>query len=119
MDKIDKLNNNNLNISASAKEQINKILSYEKTGSFVRLSIDSGGCSGFSYNFTIDFHFDSKNDIKLLGNKDEPTFVSDIVSLKYIESSSIDWKEDLSSSQFVIENPLASAKCGCGTSFSI
>ena len=119
MDKIDKLNKNNLNISSSAEEQINKILSYEKTGSFVRLSIDSGGCSGFSYNFTIDFNFDSKNDIKLLSNKNKPTFVSDIVSLKFIKSSTIDWKEDLSSSQFVIENPLASARCGCGTSFSI
>ena len=119
MDKIDNLNKKNLNISSSAEEQINKILSHEKTGSFVRLSIDSGGCSGFSYNFTIDFNFDNKNDIKLLNNKNEPTFVSDIVSLKYIENSTIDWKEDLSSSQFVIENPLATAKCGCGTSFSI
>ena len=46
-------------------------------------------------------------------------FVTDLVSLKFIENSTINWKEDLSSSQFVIENPQAKAKCGCGTSFSI
>ena len=41
------------------------------------------------------------------------------MSLKFIENSTINWKEDLSSAQFVIENPQAKAKCGCGTSFSI
>ena len=46
-------------------------------------------------------------------------FVTDLVSLKFIENSLIDWKEDLSSAQFVIENPQAKAKCGCGTSFNM
>ena len=40
-------------------------------------------------------------------------------TMKFLENSLVDWKEDLSSAQFVIENPQAKAKCGCGTSFSI
>ena len=119
MDKIDNLNNNTLNISNSARDQMIKILSDEKEGSFIRLSVDSGGCSGFSYNFSIDSSYNKKDDIKLFTENNILIFVTDFISIKYIEKSLVDWKETLSSSQFVVENPLATAKCGCGTSFSI
>ena len=119
MDKIDNINKKKLNVSNSAHDQMIKILSQEKNGSFVRLSVDSGGCSGFSYNFKIDNNYDIKNDIKLVKQNEKLIFVTDLISMNYVENSSIDWKETLSSSQFVIENPLAKAKCGCGTSFSI
>ena len=119
MDKIDNINNKKLKVSDSAQHQMTKILSNEKKGSFVRLSVDSGGCSGFSYNFTIDDHYDNKNDVKLVDNNKRTIFVTDLISIEYIQNSLIDWKETLSNSQFVIENPLAKAKCGCGSSFSI
>ena len=119
MNKIDNINNKKLDVSSSALFQMEKILSSEKKGSFIRLSVDSGGCSGFSYKFSIDKDFDSKNDIKLIKEKDILVFVTDTISLKFIEKSLVDWKEDLSGAQFTIENPLAKAKCGCGTSFSI
>ena len=119
MDKIDNLNNKKLNVSSPAHAQMVKILSNEKKGSFIRLSVDSGGCSDFSYNFTIDKIYNNKDDIKLINKNETIIFVTDIISIKYLENSSIDWKETLSSSQFVVDNPLAKAKCGCGTSFSI
>ena len=119
MSKIDKLNTKILNISVTAKDQMIKILSGELNGSFVRLSVDSGGCSGFSYKFSVDKDYNKENDIQLIKDKETLIFVTDIISLKFIENSTIDWKETLSSSQFTIENPLATAKCGCGTSFSI
>ena len=119
MNKIDNLKNKKLDISECAKEQMEKILSSEKEGHFVRLSVDSGGCSGFSYKFSIDNSYDKLNDIRLIQNKKSLIFVTDTVSIKFIENSIIDWKESLSSAQFVIENPQAKAKCGCGTSFSI
>ena len=119
MDKIDNLNNKKLHVSDQAHEQMVKIISNEKKGSFIRLSVDSGGCSGFSYNFTIDKIYNNKNDIKLVHKNETIIFVTDRISIKYLESSSIDWKETLSNSQFVVDNPLAKAKCGCGTSFSI
>ena len=54
----------------SAQNQMINILSSEKQGSFIRLSVDSGGCSGFSYNFSIDEFYNKKNDIKLVIEND-------------------------------------------------
>ncbi|RPH05236.1 MAG: iron-sulfur cluster assembly accessory protein [Alphaproteobacteria bacterium TMED93] len=119
MNKIDNLNYKKLEVSLNALKQMEKILSSEEEGCFVRLSVDSGGCSGFSYKFSIDKSYDKLNDVNLIKEKESLVFVTDAISLKFIENSIIDWKEDLSSAQFVIENPLAKAKCGCGTSFSI
>ena len=119
MNKIDNLNNKKLEVSAAALEQMKKILFSEKEGNFIRLSVDSGGCSGFSYKFSIDKSYDEQNDIKLIKEKQNLVFVTDSISLKFIENSMVDWKEDLSSAQFVIENSQAKARCGCGTSFSI
>lgn len=119
MSKIDKLNTKILNISVPAKDQMIKILSRELNGSFVRLSVDSGGCSGFSYKFSIDNDYNKNNDIQLIKDKETIIFVTDIISLRFIENSTIDWIETLSSSQFTVENPLATARCGCGTSFSV
>ena len=119
MHKIDNLYNKKINISDSAKNQFIEILSDENSDAFVRLSVDSGGCSGFSYKFTVDDIFDDKNDVLLFKKNDNLIFVTDLISIKYVQNSTIDWKETLSNSQFVIENPLAKSKCGCGTSFSI
>ena len=66
MNKIDNLNNKKLDVSSLAVEQMSKILSSEKKGSFIRISVDSGGCSGFSYKFSIDKSYDKENDIKLI-----------------------------------------------------
>ena len=55
MNKIDNINNKKLDVSDLALEQMEKILLSEKKGSFIRLSVDSGGCSGFSYNLSM-FH---------------------------------------------------------------
>ena len=62
MSKIDKLNTKILNISVPAKDQMIKILSGELSGSFVRLSVDSGGCSGFSYKFSVDKVYNKDNE---------------------------------------------------------
>ena len=107
------------NITDKAILQIRKILQNEKNGSFVRILVDSGGCSGFSYNFSIDTKIDNETDMTILSDKDTDIFVTDKVSIKFIENSSIDWTESLTNSQFVIDNPLAKSSCGCGSSFSI
>ena len=76
-------------------------------------------CSGFSYNFSIDTNYNKNNDIKLVIENNHLVFVTDKISIKFIQSSTVDWTEDLSSAQFIVENPQAKEKCGCGTSFSI
>ena len=106
-------------ITDKAIIQIKNVLQHEKTGSFVRILVDSGGCSGFSYKFSIDDQINHKEDMTLLSSNNRHIFVTDKVSIDFIKNSSIDWIESLTSSQFVIDNPLAKSSCGCGSSFSI
>ena len=119
MNKIDNLNNKKLEVSASALEQMKKILFSEKEGNFIRLSVDSGGCSGFSYNFIVDNKLNKEKDIYIIKDSEKIILVSDKVSLSFIKNSSIDWVETLTQAQFSIDNPIAKSKCGCGSSFSI
>lgn len=104
--------NNLLEISENAKKQIAKLLLNEPKGSFFRVSVEGGGCSGFKYNFSIDDKADV-NDI-LLGE-----ILIDKVSHEFIKNSKLDFEENLMSKSFRIINPDAKASCGCGISFSI
>ena len=106
-------------ISEKAIIQIKNILQNEKAKSFVRITVDSGGCSGFSYKFSIDDQINHKEDMTLLTSDSKHIFVTDKVSIDFIKDSKIDWIESITSSQFVVDNPLAKSSCGCGSSFSI
>ena len=106
-------------ISEKALIQIKNILQNEKAGSFVRILVDSGGCSGFSYKFSIDNKINHKEDITILTSDCKHIFVTDMASIGFIKDSKIDWIESITNSQFVVNNPLARSSCGCGSSFSI
>ena len=82
----------------------------------LRVFVQGGGCSGFSYGFTLDeaqaeddFDF-SYGEIKVL---------VDSMSMQYLNGASIDYKEDIQGASFVINNPQAQSTCGCGSSFSV
>ena len=119
MDKTSNKNKKNILLSDSAINQFKKILLNEDKNSFVRLLVDTGGCSGFSYKFTVDKSIDNLNDIIILEEENKNIFVTDKVSFNYLENSSVDWVESLTNSQFTISNPIAKSSCGCGSSFSI
>ena len=119
MDKTSNKNDKIISLSDSAINQFKTILLKENSKSFVRLLVDSGGCSGFSYKFSVDLEIDNKNDVVLLEEKNKSLFVTDKISLNYVKNSSIDWVESLTNAQFTISNPLAKSSCGCGSSFSI
>ena len=119
MDKTSNKNAKIISLSDNAINQFKTILLQENSKAFVRLLVDSGGCSGFSYKFSVDKEIDSKNDIILLEEKNKSLFVTDKISLNYVKNSSIDWVENLTNAQFTISNPLAKSSCGCGSSFSI
>ena len=99
-------------ITENAKKQIAKLLINESKGSFFRVAVEGGGCSGFKYNFKIVNHSD-ENDI-FLGN-----IVVDKISHNFIKNSKLDYEENLMSKSFRIINPDAKTSCGCGISFSI
>ena len=94
-----------------ALNQIN-IITKDQDKKFFRITVQGGGCSGFKYNFG----FDSKT------NDDDVVFdkvIIDRSSLDIISGSVVDFKKEMIGESFVIDNPKATASCGCGLSFSV
>ena len=100
-----------LEFTARAKTEIGKIIKIEAKKYF-RISVQGGGCSGFKYNFSFDDRLE-KDDILF------DQTVIDKISLDIIAGSTVDFKKELIGDSFVINNPKASASCGCGLSFSV
>lgn len=103
-------------ISDSAARRIGEILKGEPAGSMLRVSVEGGGCSGFQYKFDIEH---AKADDDLVLARDGAVVLIDPVSVNYMAGSQIDFVDDLIGQSFKINNPKATASCGCGTSFSI
>ncbi len=103
-------------ITESAAAQISKILAQENEGAYLRVAVQGGGCSGFSYVFSID---GKKAHDDLTFERDGVTVLVDEMSIQYMEGSEIDWVDDMIGASFQIKNPNATANCGCGTSFDI
>lgn len=82
----------------------------------LRVFVQGGGCSGFQYGFTFD---ESQNEDDAVMEKGGVTLLIDSMSYPYLVGATIDFKEDLSGAQFVIDNPNAVTTCGCGSSFSV
>lgn len=100
-------------ISEAATARITKMLEGEPEGSFFRVSVNGGGCSGFMYEFKIDTTKE-ESDISI-----SDSIVVDDLSITFLNESTLDFHEDLGSSHFLVKNPNATAKCGCGNSFAI
>jgi len=103
-------------ISDSAARRIGEILKGEPAGSMLRVSVEGGGCSGFQYKFDIER---AKAEDDLVLARDGAVVLIDPVSVNYMAGSQIDFVDDLIGQSFKINNPQATASCGCGTSFSI
>ena len=82
----------------------------------LRISVSGGGCSGFQYNFILD---GAQTADDQLFEKNGIAVIIDEISLGLMSDAIIDYVEDLTSAQFVIKNPNATASCGCGNSFTI
>ena len=101
-----------------SKSAIKKIVEVSKKNKkkFFRISIDGGGCQGFSYKFDFDDKI-SENDKVLDFN--EVKILIDSTSLEFVNDAKLDFVEDMIGSYFKISNPNATSTCGCGTSFSL
>ena len=84
-------------------------------GKVLRVAVEGGGCSGFQYEIELD---SERNDDLVISSKGE-SVVIDSISLPFLTSAVIDFSEELIGARLTIENPNATASCGCGTSFSI
>ena len=95
-----------------ALKQINNLLSQKDPGSFFRIAIKGGGCSGFQYEFTFD---KSKQDDDL----NYQNILIDKTSADLLKGSEIDYTSELIGESFKISNPQTKYSCGCGVSFSL
>ena len=105
-----------LTITEAAQTKITDLLLEENNPTMrLRMYVQGGGCSGMSYGFTLD-------EVKNQDDFEIPFRLSsvlvDAMSMQYVTGSEIDYKDDLSGSQFVIKNPSAVSTCGCGSSFN-
>ncbi len=105
-----------IGVSSAAAQRIKEILTSEPEGAKFRMSVSGGGCSGFQYHFEIVN--DQQGDDMAI-EKNGITVLVDSISQMYLEGSELDFSDDLIGAAFKVNNPNATASCGCGTSFSI
>ena len=101
-------------VTSRAFERLKEIGAAEQ-GKALRVAVAGGGCSGFQYEIELDAP--RADDLVLTGEGE--TVVVDPVSLPFLAQAKIDFSEELIGARFVIDNPNATASCGCGTSFSL
>ena len=105
-----------LTITEAAQSKITDLLLEENNPAMrLRMYVQGGGCSGMSYGFTLD-EVKNEDDFEIPFRLS--SVLVDAMSMQYVTGSEIDYKDDLSGSQFVIKNPKAETTCGCGSSFS-
>tara|TARA_B100000686_G_C16207196_1_gene673561 strand:+ start:63 stop:380 length:318 start_codon:yes stop_codon:yes gene_type:complete len=100
-----------INFTKEAVEKINQLISKKAAGTFFRIAVKGGGCSGFKYDFSFDSKID-ENDLK------QKNIVIDKSSLEMLKGSQVDFSKELIGSSFKISNPKTKSSCGCGVSFS-
>lgn len=108
--------NTGVGLSERAARRILAILADEPAGAVFRVGVDGGGCSGFQYSFAIE-PAPSAGD--MIVERDGARMAIDEASLNYLAGARVDFADDLMGQSFRIDNPNASASCGCGVSFSI
>jgi iron-sulfur cluster assembly accessory protein len=107
---------NEITVTERAARRIGEILRREPAGSMLRVSVEGGGCSGFQYKFDVE-RSQAADDVAI--TRDGATVLIDRISLGYLAGSEIDFVDDLIGAAFRVNNPKATASCGCGTSFSL
>ena len=109
-----------ITLTDSAVARVGELLAAEdpsgEAGMMLRVYVNGGGCSGFTYGFSFD---DKVGDDDRLFETGGITVVSDDASLDLIGGSRLDWVESLGGASFQLTNPNATAQCGCGASFSV
>ena len=103
-------------LTERAARRIAEIVAGEAAPPMLRVSVEGGGCSGFQYRFDL---VERREADDLVLERDGAKVLIDPVSLPYLVGSEIDFVDALIGASFKVQNPNATASCGCGTSFSI
>jgi iron-sulfur cluster assembly accessory protein len=106
-----------INLTEAATLKVKGILEQEKENipqGGLRIYVQGGGCSGFSYGMVLDEPAEGDQIFEKEGIK----VIVDPMSLRYLEGAEVDYKEDLMGGGFAVKNPNATSTCGCGHSFN-
>ncbi len=103
-------------VTPRAFERLAQINDGAETPRALRIAVEGGGCSGFQY----DMHLEeaAADDDIVIENAGQRVLI-DPVSLPFLENATIDFTDELIGARFVVQNPNATASCGCGISFSM
>ena len=104
-----------VSLSPSAAKRVAFIATKQGKPAVLRLSVDGGGCAGFTYKFELS---EPEEDDRV-ASTDGVSLVIDPVSLDLLDGSQVDYVEDLGGAAFKVTNPNAASGCGCGSSFSV
>jgi iron-sulfur cluster assembly accessory protein len=103
-------------VTEKAARRIAAIVGRQPDKTALRISVEGGGCAGFSYKFDL---VAGGNDDDTAVSRDGATVLVDAVSLPFMDGAEIDFVDDLMGQSFKVNNPNATSSCGCGTSFSM
>lgn len=103
-------------VTGRAAARVRELAAEEGEDMVFRIAVTGGGCSGFQYNFLFD---DAVTDDDLIVERDGAKVAIDAMSLEYVKGSELQYIEELVGARFEVQNPNATASCGCGTSFSV
>jgi iron-sulfur cluster assembly accessory protein len=105
-----------LTLSPAAAGRVAAIAGKQGKPAILRLAVEGGGCSGFQYQFGL---VDAPEAGDMVAETDGVRLVIDPVSLELVAGCIVDFVESLGGAAFRVENPNATAGCGCGSSFSV
>lgn len=106
-----------IELNESAIVKLKEIIAEENNPELkLRVFVQGGGCSGFSYGFTFD---EEQNEDDFDFNFEGVPVLVDSMSAQYLQGAKIKYTEDTMGSSFSIDNPQAVSTCGCGSSFSV
>jgi len=106
-----------IELKPAAVEKVRELIAEEGNPDLkLRIFVQGGGCSGFSYGFTFD-EIAAEDDFDL--DFSGVHLLVDSMSSQYLQGAEVDYVDDLTGAQFTIKNPNATTTCGCGSSFSV
>jgi iron-sulfur cluster assembly accessory protein len=103
-------------LSPSAAARVATIAQKQGKPAILRLSVEGGGCSGFQYKFGLAEATDAADTVV---ETNGVRLAVDDMSLELVAGCTVDYVESLGGAAFKVENPQASAGCGCGSSFAV
>ena len=107
---------NEFYLSDSARARILNLLA-EQEGSFLRIAVEGGGCSGFRNEFVFDQEL-LPNDFTISDN--EKTILAiDEISMELLKGATLEFHKELQGEYFNVNNPGVKSSCGCGKSYSL